>query len=379
MKCTRLFHVSSNHYAPFPAQHHTRRIWDELSKGFDEYHVIARGNGNRYVHSVEGSIHLHLLPAFGKRMWPFFFLSWLLPWFVLRYRPTHLLAQCPVLGGLAAAFCSKLFHIPLFVELHGAHYFSPARPSWKGVVEHALYRSVSCLTFAAATSIRSLSADMSEHILRVYGDITHRKVVVIPNRVDLEIFHLCKNSYLTDGCLRVITVGSFYPRKNLYALIEDLCTTGVDFRLTLVGAGPLKEEYSQLAERLHVSDRLEIVEDLDHRSLAALLTKHDVYIHYALSEGVPRAILEAMAAGLPVIATRVGFIKGVLCDDENAIVIDRPYSGGLIDSVRSLAQSECLRKRLGVAARNTIETRFEWNHVFDHYRAAIKSISSEGR
>lgn len=376
MTRTCLFHISGNQYLPFPAKHHTRRIWDELSKGFDEYHVIARGFGNRYVHSVEGSIHLHLLPAFGKRMWPFFFFSWLLPWFVFRYKPTHLLAQCPVLGGLAAAFCAKLFRIPLFVELHGAHYFAAAKSGLRGVFEHVLYRRLTPISFWAASRIRSLSEDMSECVLQVYGAATYKKVIVIPNRVDLEIFNIKKNSYTTSDCFRVITVGSFSPRKNLYALIEDLCKTGVDFRLTLVGAGPLKEEYLTLAARLHVRDRIEIL-SLDHHSLAALLPQQDVYVHYALSEGMPRAILEAMAAGLPVVATRVGFIKGILIDDVNAIVIDKPYADNLIKSLASLATSEDLRKRLGIAARVTIEERFEWNRVFDQYRSAIKTMKTE--
>lgn len=374
MKHTCLFHISGNHYPPFPAKHHTRRIWNELAKGFDEYHVIARGEGYRYMHSIESSIHLHLLPAFGKRMWPFFFLSWLLPLFVSRYRPTHLLVQCPVLGGLAAAFCSKLFRIPLFVELHGAHYFSPIRPGWKGWFEHQLYRSFSRLTFRAASRIRCLSEDMSEHVQRVYGEVAFRKVIVVPNRVDLDVFRFVKNSYKTDGLVSVISVGSFFPRKNLCPLIENLCKSGVNFRLTLVGGGPLKEDYKNLANQLGIQEQLEIIENLNHQSLAALLPKHDIYVHYALSEGVPRAILEAMAAGLPVVATSVGFIKGVLCDAENAIVIDPPYADGLVTGIRALAGSEELRRRLGVAARQTIEERFEWNRVFVQYRSAIQNM-----
>jgi len=376
MTHTCLFHISANHYDPFPAQHHTRRIWDELAKGFDEYHVVARGKRNRYVHSVEGSIHLHLLPAVGKRMWPFFFLSWLLPWFVLRYRPTHMLSQCPVLGGLAAACCAKLFSIPLIVELHGAHYFASSRRGWKGVLEHSLYRRLSSLTFFAATRIRSLSDDMSDCILRVYGPETHRKVVLIPNRVDLTIFHHVKKSYVAGPVVRIITVGNFSKNKNHGALIEDLCKTNIPFRLTIVGAGKLIDEYLCLAKHLQVRDQIEIV-SLDHKSLASLLPQQDIYVHYSLSEGVSRAILEAMAAGLPVISTRVGFIKGVLCDGENALVIDQPYTDGLVKSIRALAESEELRKQLGVAARKTIETRFEWNYVFEQYRSAIKAMCLE--
>ncbi|MBZ0159116.1 MAG: glycosyltransferase family 4 protein [bacterium] len=369
-----MFHISGNQYPPFPAMHHTRRIWDELLKGFDEYHVIARGEGNRYIHSVARSMHLHLLPAFGERMWPFFFLGWILPWFVLRYKPTHLLVQCPILGGLAAAFCSKVFRIPLLVELHGAHYFAPARPGWKGVIEHVIYRKLSSITFSAATRIRSLSQDMSEYILQIYGESAAKKVMVIPNRVDLNVFRCYKDSYSTDKLLRIITVGSFSETKNHCQLIKDLDRTGVSFHLTIVGAGSLKEKYIAIANQLCIRDRLEIIENLDHQSLAPLLPKHDVYIHYALSEGVPRAILEAMAVGLPVVATHVGFIKGVLVNGENAIVIDKPYADGLTQAIRLLAESECLRKRLGVAARHTIKDRFEWNRVFELYRSAIKSM-----
>lgn len=375
MSRTCLFHISGNQYSPFPAVHHTSRIWDELLKGFDEYHVIARGKGNYYVHSVARSIHLHLLPAFGKRMWPFFFLGWTLPWFVLRYKPTHLLAQCPVLGGLPAAFCSKVFRIPLFVELHGGHYFWPARAGWKGVIEHAIYRRLSRMTFSAASRIRSLSEEMSKYILQVYGDSAARKAIVIPNRVDLHVFRYRKDSYTTNGALRVITVGSFSKNKNHCDLIMDLYRCAIGFHLTIVGAGPLKERYIEIAKRLSISDRVEILEDLDHQSLALLLPKYDVYVHYSLSEGVPRAILEAMAAGLPVVTTHVGFMGGILLNGENSMVIEKPYVDGLSSTIRLLAESEGLRKRLGIAARRTIEDRFEWHHVFELYRSSVRSMS----
>ncbi|MBZ0160456.1 glycosyltransferase [Candidatus Methylomirabilis sp.] len=374
MRATCLFHISGNQYPPLPARHHTTRIWDELSKGFDEYHVIARGKGNRYIHSVARSIHLHLLPAFGTRTWPFFFVSWALPWLVLRYKPTHLLVQCPVLGGLAAAFCSKVFRIPLFVELHGAHYFAPVKPGWKSVIEHVIYRKLSSITFGASTRVRSLSEQMNEYILRAYGESVARKAMVIPNRVDLDIFRYHKDAYAIGDMVRIITVGSFSKLKNHCELIRDLYKIGISFHLTIVGAGSLKEKYAAIANQLSICDRLEIIESLDHQSLATLLPKHDIYIHYALSEGVPRAVLEAMAAGLPVVATHVGFIGGILRNGENAIVIEKPYADGLMKAVRLLVESGDLRKRLGIAARHTIETRFEWSRVFERYRSAIRSM-----
>lgn len=381
MKRTCLLHVSGNQYPPLPADHHTRRIWTELAKGFDEYHVLARGEGMSFSHSVDGNIHLHLLPSFGRRMWVFFFLSWLLPYFVVRYKPTHLLAQCPVLGGLAAAVCAFIFRLPLFVELHGAHYFGSSRRGWIGILEHYIYKSLSWITLAAADRIRSLSEDMSEHLCSVYGERLRDRVIVIPTRVDLSVFNKVKVDYKVGEMLRVITVGSFYPRKNHSNLIRDLVLSGIPFRLTLVGSGPLLDEYLQLSEELDLAESIVIAGNVSHQELSILLENHDVYIHYALSEGLPRAILEAMAAGLPVVATRVGFIGGVLEDGFNALVLDPPWSVPLAEAISRIYTSENLRRQLGKAARCMIEARFESNLVFDRYRQEILAtgiVSAQG-
>jgi glycosyltransferase involved in cell wall biosynthesis len=217
---------------------------------------------------------------------------------------------------------------------------------------------------------------MSENLLNIYGLAALKKVVVIPNRVDLKVFSHVKESYKVNYPIRIITVGNYLPGKNLLALIKDLSETELDFQLTMAGAGSLKEEYLYLADQLNIRDRITLV-SLDHQSLAILLPQQDIYVHYSLSEGVPRAILEAMAAGLPVIATRVGFIKGVLLDNKNALVIDKPYDEGLNKSIKLLVESESLRARLGISARKAIEDQFEWNRVFDQYRTAIKTMPTQ--
>ncbi len=371
MKKTRLLHISGNRYMPLPAQHHTRRIWEELAKGFDEYHVVARGTNNKFSHSVSGNIHLHLMPSLGRSMWSFLFLSWVLPIYCLRYRATHLLVQCPVVGGMAGAFCSLVFRVPLFVEFHGAHYFYPVAGGRRAWLENRFYRYMSIPAVAIATSIRSLSVEMSNNIGRVYGVRALRKVVVVPNRVDLNVFSLTKKTYNVENPMRVVSVGSFVPGKNHRALISVLAQASFPSRLTLIGSGPLRDQYLDIARTLNYESQLTILESVSHASMATLLPEHDVYVHYSLSEAVSRAVLEAMAVGLPVVVTPVGFMEGILDDGRNAIILGRPFDENLIESLQVLQKSESYCRQLGSAARQDVEGRFEWNVVFELYRTAI--------
>jgi glycosyltransferase involved in cell wall biosynthesis len=374
MRRSCLLHISANRYPPFPAMHHTRRIWEELARGFGEYHVLARGESNKYVHSIDGNIHLHLLPAFGRRGWVFFFLSWALPWFVIRYRPTHLLAQCPVFGGLAAAFSAILFRVPLFVELHGTHYFKPLRSGLLSACSFRFYRLFSSFTFRSAARIRTLSDHMSDVLIAVYGERFRHKVVVIPTRVDLSIFKNVKVDYSVGEKLRIITVGSYISVKNHCGLIQDIHRLKLSCSLTIAGSGPLADEYRCLAERLGTASLLTLTGNLDQKELSALLAAHDIYVHYSLSEALSRAILEAMACGLPVVATNVGYIHGVLQNGKNALVLEKPYADNLAVAIRDLSLSEDMRRGLGREARKTIEERFEWNQVFERYRQAILTM-----
>lgn len=333
--------------------------------------MFARGTSMRYAQSNTGNLHLHLLPAFGRRMWVFFFISWMLPYFVLRYRATHLLAQCPVLGGLAATFCAKVFQLPLFVELHGGHYFGRTRPGWRGTFEHWLYRTLSLPAFFAAKRIRTLSDDMTDRFVSVYGNRFRGKLVTVPTRVDLAVFTACKVEYRVGDPLRIITVGAFSPLKNHLQLIKDLHFSGIPFRLTLVGSGTLGREYKSAAEFFGIAHAVIVTGGVQHRDLSPLLAAHDVYVHYSLSEGLSRAILEAMATALPVVVTRVGFIGGVLRDGYNALILDSPSSEHLVKALNRLLSSEALRRQIGQAARQTIEQDYESGKVFEQYRSML--------
>lgn len=370
----RIFHISPNVYPPLPAGHHTMRIWKELARDAERYHVIASAGRLRYSHTVDGNLHLHLLPTFGTRGWHFFLVSWMVLFLCFRYHPDRIVAQCPVNGGLVASVARLIFRVPVLVEVHGAHYFAPSHPGALGRVAWTLLRLGAAFTFRMATRIRSLSRDMTDHLVRVYGELIQSKIFELGNRVDLDQFSPLKTCYRMRAAPALISVGAYTAGKNHLALVEGLLPRLPDACLTLVGRGPMGRVYIERAQALGVQSRLKLVYAASHREVASLLAESDIYIHPSLSEGVPRAILEAMAMGLPVVATKVGFLGGVVQDGVDVALIPPGDLQALERAVNKFIDSEDLRREMGTAAAKQVRSRFEWNSTFDRYRGLIASL-----
>lgn len=372
-----VLHISGNSYPPLPADHHTLEIWRELSRTADEYHVIARAQpGHGASHTQLGNIHLHLLPSVWRSQAEFLFTSWVLPYFMIRCRPTLLLAQSPVLGGLAASACSLIWRVPLMVELHGEHYF---RGRAARRLRSMLFRELARIAIARARRVRALSQEMLESIRDTFGARAAAKTVIVPTRVDLSVFGPAKADYATHDVLRLIAVGSFTGPKNHLALIEALRDADPHASLTLVGEGPLRGQYERAIEQLGLQGRVHLHPWLSQRDLASVLREHDVYVHYSSTEALSRSILEAMALGLPTVATAVGFVRGILRHGENALLLEQPWAQSLARALGELRASMQLRQRLGAAAHATIVEGFEWRAVFERYRAALYGMPADLR
>jgi glycosyltransferase involved in cell wall biosynthesis len=230
--------------------------------------------------------------------------------------------------------------------------------------------------FRAASTIRCLSAGMATGLRRVYGDRIADKAVVVPTRVDLGVFSRPKDDWSTGAGLKLITVGACSPTKNHLALIRALAAWGRLFHLTIVGTGPLRDHYLSLGRQLGCAEALRLIGPIPHDALAAELVKHDVYVHYSLAEGLPRAVLEAMACALPVVCTRVGFLSdlaGEGGDEAPAILLDPPWAEGLHRALTLLADSPHQRRDRGLALRRQVEADFDADQVFERYRALIRA------
>lgn len=157
------------------------------------------------------------------------------------------------------------------------------------------------------------------------------------------------------GPTRFVMVSRLSPEKGCdlslraFARVnEKLCNS----QLHLYGDGPKRKHLEQLATELDINDRVIFHGYVDEQQLAQVLPDYDVFIQHTVGrEGSPVSVVEAMACGLPVVATGAGDISRQVCDGETGVLIEKGDIVTMASSMLQLARSPDLRLRMGKAAR----------------------------
>lgn len=116
--------------------------------------------------------------------------------------------------------------------------------------------------------------------------------------------------------VRMLSVGRLDPEKNpllLPAIVGELAGTDRDWELTIVGDGPLESAVRETANELGVTERIEFAGYVPHgQGLERIYQQSDIFLHVSHTEGLPQVLIEAMAAGLPIVATDVGGVAAAV-------------------------------------------------------------------
>lgn len=366
-----LLHLSANQLPDLDSRHHTVRIWEELAKGFDEYHIIGRSRNWKFNYSRKGNIHLHLVPAWGKRNRSFFLSSYFIFYLIKRHQITHLLSQSSIWGGFTATLASRLFSIPHLVEIHGDVYFKYQKSDqW----HERILAWISRYSLKRATVVRSLSESMTQ-ALQQMG--IKKNIVEIPNRVDLNRFGPPKTDYSLSNPIEIISIGRFVAQKGYEIAIQSILQLEKkrSIRLRLIGGGKLKESLNKLKGQ---NPNIELIDWVKQEDLIDMMRKADIYIQPSLpnlGEAMPRTILEAMAMGLPIVSSRIAAIPGVLIHEQNALMIKPGHTEELSHSLERLITDQSLRTKVGKKAFQDAREHYEWSKMFSLYRKTLTEMS----
>lgn len=205
-------------------------------------------------------------------------------------------------------------------------------------------------------------------------------VDVIPNGVDTSFFMPPASRPGHVGqAVHFLFAGRFQAQKNLFVLLRQFAAASAlasrPIRLTLVGDGPLRAALHAETATLGIADKVAWRGWMGKAELARLYREADVFLNPSLYEGMPNTVLEAMASGLPVIASAVAGNDELVEDQDTGILFDLDSPESLSEAILRLAEDGEFRLRCGRAARTRAVDGYSWDVAAMRYAAYF----SEGK
>ncbi len=264
---------------------------------------------------------------------------------LLRIREFDLIYANWLGAGIIGAVTNLLTGKPMVVSFRGDDgYLARDKGIWRTLTRWVSRR---------AHVVAPVSEGIREILVRI--GVSCDKVVVPRLGVDLELFHPDEDRSNRSDQVCVAFVGSLIRKKGPQDLIQALEDPGLNsIHLVIVGDGILREELMQQCLRAGLTGRVKWQGLRSQKEVAAILRSCDIFCLPSYTEGKPNVIKEAMASGLPVIATRVGGIGELLADG----VTGRLFSPGdvheLRECLKALAVDRDLRRKMGRAGLEKI-------------------------
>jgi glycosyltransferase involved in cell wall biosynthesis len=175
------------------------------------------------------------------------------------------------------------------------------------------------------------------------------------------------------GALRVICVARLDAPKDHALLLDALAMIeGLPWVLELIGDGPLTQEVRQKARDLGLADRVEFSGLCN--DVASRLAGSDVFVLASGWEGLPLSILEAMRAGLPVVASDVGGVSESVTDEVTGFLIPKGDKTTLANRLMRLLSDAALRRKMGLAGRAAYEREFSFEVMYQRTQQVYQDV-----
>lgn len=285
-------------------------------------------------------------------------------------RPDWILAHFTLPAGEVARRIARRTGAPYAVVLQGSDV--PGYQNRRFGPLYAVTRSWTRRVWRDAGSVVAVSEALRELALRTWPE---GGIDVVPNGVDLERFRPSDPRTASEcGARTILVVAQLIERKGIQHLIDALalCPPGTRARwkLRLCGTGPYEGELRRRARVAGLSEKVEFAGLVPHADLPSSYRDADLFVLPTLQEGLPLAMLEAMASGLPVVASGVGGIPTVIDNGRDGLLVPPGDVRGLADAMQRILSSDAEAARLGAAARARAEA-WGWDRLWIRYEDAL--------
>jgi len=301
-------------------------------------------------------------------------------------------------------YITKVFGKPIVTTVHGfplyedyeafRHSFDPYKLLHLLLIAPQHYLSLTKLAEHSGFIV-TVSHSLRRLVLSVNQDIDEEKIVVIPNAVDTNMFKPIAqdlaeeivNKFTKLRCGKTINgekiilyIGRLEPRKGVDILLKALSGLREEpWLLLLVGSGQMNyvNYLKKLAQRYKLLNKYCFIGKIPRKALPYFYSISYIYVLPSLFEGLPTTILEAMACGTPVIASKVGGIPEVVINGLNGELVPPGSSEQLYEAIGKILSDPNYRNKLSRVARRIVEKYFTWQVVAERYYELYKSQTSK--
>ena len=343
------------------------KIWDEvgildreikpyikLSDYFDQIYFFTYGDKTDLEYQKLLPSNIKIFP----KKWNIFSMlySVLLPFFYRKeLKNTDILKTNQMSGAWAAVLTKWLYKKNLIVRC-GYEWLSFVQKQNSAWWKKQLTYFIEKITYKTADKIILTSKEGKAFITDKLG-VDKEKIRIIPNYIDTNLF---TPLLLEKEKGRAILVSRLAKEKNLFNLIEAV--KDLPIKLVVFGKGPLEKRVKGFSKEKRV--QVEFRGVIPNKELSKEFNKSEIFILPSLHEGCPKALLEAMACGLPCIGTNVQGIREIIKHKQNGYLCETGILS-IKKAILEVLSNKILQEKIGQSARKTILANFSLGKILE--------------
>jgi glycosyltransferase involved in cell wall biosynthesis len=294
----------------------------------------------------------------------------------LRQRPVHILHTHGWSAFAPGLLAAQLARVPILLHSESGALFHD------GTATSQLLRVSSWLTARVITSTNYMATLLADRL-----DIDRGRITTLPAGIDCDRFRPDDERRRTaraalgigPGAIVIGSTGRLHREKNYPMLLEAVASLAAEepareLRCLLVGDGYEEDALRARARALGIGSKLHITGFT--RNVAGMLAAMDLFVLPSLAEGVPHTLLEAMASGLPVVATTVGGIRELVRDGDTGLLVPSERPTILARVLGQLVANEPRRRALGERARRYVERHHSVGGMIAEHLALYRDLAS---
>jgi len=200
------------------------------------------------------------------------------------------------------------------------------------------------------------------------------KTYVVPNGVDVNRFKIQDLGFKNKEETILVTTSRLVEKNGIIYLIESMKYLPENVKLKIIGSGPLESKLKSHSRIINLESRISFIGEVPNSDVPKYLSEGDIFIRPSLSEGQGISFLEAMASGLPVIATPVGGILDFLKDGETGLLVPPKDPRAIAFQVQKLLSDRILYDKITINARRMVAEKYDWNLIAREMKSNVFNI-----